>query len=142
MFSRSVTAFALALLMGAWGCAPPASAPAPETSAAGAPSSSSPEPSPAVREPEKRTIPSTTAAQDEPSPTATPDELIGRAEKTLQTGDLAKGIALLERALDVDPKNRKALYLLAILTHQRAISLERPQSSPLQLQAAATIRRL
>src|SRR4051794_22378694 len=132
MFSRSLTAFALLLLLGAWGCAPPASAPAPETSKAVPPSDSSPAAVQAEKGAEKRSsAAATTAANDEPAPTATPDELIGQAEKTVQTGDLAKGIALLERALAADPKNRKALYLLAVLTQERAISLERPQSSPL-----------
>lgn len=144
MRSRCLTAFGLTLLLAAGGCSPTTPEPANNSPATVPPSVPSPAPVQAEKGADARSnAPAASASGKEESPSpATPDALVEQAEKTVQAGDLAEAIRLLERALTAEPDHRKALYLLAVLTQEQAIALERPQNSPLYLQSAATVRKL
>lgn len=63
------------------------------------------------------------AAQDPPAKPPTTEELVARA---MEAGneDLAKGIAILEKALKQSPDDRKALYLLGAMTTVRGDQVE------------------
>jgi thiol-disulfide isomerase/thioredoxin len=70
------------------------------------------------------------------------DELVDEARRTAQGGDLKKATELLEEAVKAEPQNRNALYWLGRVCQERAIEMDRPQSTPLILRSAQAMRAL
>jgi thiol-disulfide isomerase/thioredoxin len=73
---------------------------------------------------------------------ATPDALVERAEAVSARGDLDEAIRLLQKALTVQPNHRRALYLLARLSHIRGYEMDMAVRSRLYIQSAEAIRKL
>jgi thiol-disulfide isomerase/thioredoxin len=71
-----------------------------------------------------------------------PGELIDQAQRSTQNGDMKEAIELLEKALKIEPENRTALFLLAIVCQGRAAELDRPKNSPLLIKSAEAMRKL
>lgn len=84
------------------------------------------------------TAPPTPTGAD-PSPAGDP---LTRAIRAARRGDLEEAARLLEQVVAARPDDRQALLMLAEVTTQRALRLERPASSSLWLEAAETMRRL
>jgi thiol-disulfide isomerase/thioredoxin len=70
------------------------------------------------------------------------DELVDEARRAAQKGDLKQATELLEEAVKAEPENRNALYWLARVCQERAVEMDRPQSTPLLLKSAQAMRAL
>jgi thiol-disulfide isomerase/thioredoxin len=73
---------------------------------------------------------------------STPDALVDRAEMELARDDIEEATAHLEAALRARPDHRKALCLLARVSHAQAADLAPPLRTARYLQAAESVRRL
>lgn len=68
--------------------------------------------------------------------------LVRKGTQFFDAGDIRSAARSFEQALVAEPKNRTALYRLALIAERMAVSLPRPQSSPFYLRSAEMMRRL
>ena len=79
---------------------------------------------------------------EEPKKVVPPDDRVDLAERAAKKGNTTEAMKQLEEALKDDPKNRRALFLLAFCALNRANDLERPKNNALYAKAVSAMRAL
>ncbi len=76
-----------------------------------------------------------------PKADPTKDDLTQQVLEAIKGNDLSKAVTLLQKVLKDEPKNKKALSLLAKIKMDQAAVVARPECFPLFLEAASLTRR-
>jgi thiol-disulfide isomerase/thioredoxin len=68
--------------------------------------------------------------------------LVERGKKAMSAGNLGTASKFFDRAIEIEPTNRDALWNLGRITQGQAAAVPRPYSSPLFLRSAEVLRKL